>query len=49
MSDFVQRLHKDVSSESLTDTIKEFPLKNFEEKSLKAKVSRNGYQKKILI
>ena len=49
MSDFVQRLHKDVSSESLTDTIKKFPLKNFEEKSLKAKVSRNGNQKKIRI
>lgn len=48
-NDFVQRLHKDISSESLTDTIKEFPLKNFEEKSLKAKVSRNWNQKKTRI
>ena len=47
MNDFVQHLHKDGSSKSLTDTIRKFPLKNFEEKSLKAKVSRNGNQKEI--
>ena len=45
MNDFVQRLHKDGSSESLTNTIKKFQPKNFEEKSLKANVSRNGNQK----
>ena len=49
MNDFVLRLHKDGSSKSLTDTIKTFPLKNFEEKSLKAKVSRNGNRKEIRI
>ena len=30
MNDFVQHLHKDGSSKSWTDTIKKFPLKNFE-------------------
>ena len=49
MNDFVQRLYKDGSSKSLTDTIEKFRLKNCEEKSLKAKVSRNGNQKKIRI
>ena len=49
MNDFVQRLYKDGSSKSLTDTIRKFPLKNCEEKSLKAKVSRNGNQKEIRI
>ena len=39
INDFVQRLHKDGTFKSLTDTIKKFPLKNFEEKSLKAKTS----------
>ena len=46
MKGFAQRLHQDGSSESLNDTIKKFPLKNFEEK---AKVSRNGNQKEIRI
>ena len=49
MKDFAQRLHQDGSSESLNDTIKKFPLKNFEEKLVKAKVSRNGNQKEIRI
>ena len=49
MNDFVQRLHKDGSSKSLTDTIKRFSLKNFEEKPLKGKVSRTGNQKEIRI
>ena len=49
MKDFAQRLHQHGSSESLNDTIKKFPLKNFEEKFVKAKVSRNGNQKEIRI
>ena len=48
-NDFAQRLHKDGSSESLTDTNKKFLPKNFEEKSFKARVSRNGNQKEIRI
>ena len=49
MKDFAQRLHQDGSSESLNDTIKKFPLKNFEEKLVKAKISQNGNQKEIRI
>ena len=43
------RPHKDGCSETLTDTIKKFPPKNFKAKSLKGKVSWSRNQKKIRI
>ena len=50
MDNFISRLIKNYGScKAFSDTIKMFPLKNFEETSVKAKVTRNGKQCEIRI
>jgi len=47
MKQFISRMHVDGCKESFADTIRKYPLKNFEESTVKVKLSKSGVQNEV--